>query len=191
MSPTSGLYLPPLVVEDSVMEEYPFVESIINLLKSPAKYVDEASKLVLKEQCISLMDSLVSPVDQLEDGEIARDPILAPETAHSPMGDCWLGEEPLASSPSLRRLQDATKSFFGERVNDYFSNNTWRALEDCSIDHSFLLLAARELQKLLVGTFLPLLPREDRFIWKWDPSGDFSIRTAYNNLLREPDYTSI
>ncbi|GLJ43812.1 hypothetical protein SUGI_0912170 [Cryptomeria japonica] len=30
--------------------------------------------------------------------------------------DCWLGEKPLASSPSLRRLQDAAKSFFGERV---------------------------------------------------------------------------
>ncbi|GLJ48271.1 hypothetical protein SUGI_1019050 [Cryptomeria japonica] len=80
--------------------------------------------------------------------------------------DCWLGEKPLASSPSLRRLQDATKSFFGERVSDYFSNRTWRALEDCCIDHPFLLPAARELQKLLAGMFLPLFPREDRFIWK-------------------------
>ncbi|GLJ44151.1 hypothetical protein SUGI_0921070 [Cryptomeria japonica] len=59
--------------------------------------------------------------------------------------DCWLGEKPLASSPSLRRLQDATKSFFGETVSDYFISNTWRALEDCCIDHPFLLPAAREL----------------------------------------------
>ncbi|GLJ15512.1 hypothetical protein SUGI_0254730 [Cryptomeria japonica] len=62
--------------------------------------------------------------------------------------DFWLGEKPLASSPSLRRLQDAAKSFFGERVSDYFIN-TWRALEDCCIDHPFLLPSARELQKAL------------------------------------------
>ncbi|GLJ50657.1 hypothetical protein SUGI_1079290 [Cryptomeria japonica] len=36
--------------------------------------------------------------------------------------DCWLGEEPLASSPFLRRIQDVTKGFFGERVGDYFNN---------------------------------------------------------------------
>ncbi|GLJ33582.1 hypothetical protein SUGI_0675210 [Cryptomeria japonica] len=59
--------------------------------------------------------------------------------------DYSLGEKPLSSSPSLRRLRDATKRFFGERVNDYFSNHTWRALEDCHIDHPFLLLVSREL----------------------------------------------
>ncbi|GLJ21459.1 hypothetical protein SUGI_0395860 [Cryptomeria japonica] len=104
--------------------------------------------------------------------------------------DCWLRERPLTSSPSLRRLQDATKGFFGERVSDYFNNPTWRALEDYCIDHPFLLPAARELQKLLAGISLPLFPREDR-IWKWDPSGDFSVRIAYTNLLREPIYSSI
>ncbi|GLJ49548.1 hypothetical protein SUGI_1050900 [Cryptomeria japonica] len=71
--------------------------------------------------------------------------------------DCWLGERPLASSPSLRRLQDANKGLFCERVNDYFNNRTWRALEDCCIDHPFLLLAVRELQKILAGIFLPLV----------------------------------
>ncbi|GLJ43861.1 hypothetical protein SUGI_0914210 [Cryptomeria japonica] len=105
--------------------------------------------------------------------------------------DCWIGERPLASSPSLRRLQDATKGFFGERVSDYFSNRTWRALEDYCIDHPFLLPTAKELQKLLAGIFLPLFPREDKFIWKWDPSGDFSVRTAYTSLLRELVYSSI
>ncbi|GLJ42722.1 hypothetical protein SUGI_0885800 [Cryptomeria japonica] len=65
--------------------------------------------------------------------------------------DCWLGERPLASSPSLRRLQDATKSFFGERVSDYFRNHTQRALKDCCIDHPFPLPSSRELQKLLAG----------------------------------------
>ncbi|GLJ16441.1 hypothetical protein SUGI_0279770 [Cryptomeria japonica] len=59
--------------------------------------------------------------------------------------DCWLGEKPLASFPSLRRLQDAAKSFFGERVSDYFNNCIWRALEDYCIDLPFLLPAAREL----------------------------------------------
>ncbi|GLJ53076.1 hypothetical protein SUGI_1130850 [Cryptomeria japonica] len=53
-----------------------------------------------------------------------------------------LGEKPLNSSPSLRRLEDATKRFFGERVNDYFNNSTWRALEECCIYHPFLLHAA-------------------------------------------------
>ncbi|GLJ38680.1 hypothetical protein SUGI_0788410 [Cryptomeria japonica] len=91
-------------------------------------------------------------------------------------------------SPSLRRLQDAAKSFFRERVSNYFIVITWMALEDCCIDQPFLLLSARDLQELLVGTFLPFFPREDKFIWKWDPFGDFSIRTAYN-LLREPDHT--
>ncbi|GLJ16687.1 hypothetical protein SUGI_0286580 [Cryptomeria japonica] len=59
--------------------------------------------------------------------------------------DCWLGEKPLASSPSLRRLQDAAKSFFGERVSDYFINNSWKALEDYYIDHPFLLPTTRDL----------------------------------------------
>ncbi|GLJ06841.1 hypothetical protein SUGI_0050000 [Cryptomeria japonica] len=77
---------------------------------------------------------------------------------------CWLGERPLASSPSLRRLQDSTKVFFGERVTDYFNNCTWRALEDYCIDHPFLLPTARELQKLLAGILLPLFPREDKLI---------------------------
>ncbi|GLJ37231.1 hypothetical protein SUGI_0755140 [Cryptomeria japonica] len=104
---------------------------------------------------------------------------------------CWLGERPLASSPSLRRLQDATKGFFGERVNDYFNNRTWRALEDCCIDRPFLLPIARELQKLLAAIFLHLFSREDRYIWKWDPSGDFSVKTAYTSLLRELVYSSI
>lgn len=44
VAPTSSPDLPPPAVEDLVMEEYPFDESIINLLKSPTKYVDEASK---------------------------------------------------------------------------------------------------------------------------------------------------
>ncbi|GLJ27626.1 hypothetical protein SUGI_0542110 [Cryptomeria japonica] len=59
--------------------------------------------------------------------------------------DCWLGEKPLASPPSLRRLQDATKSFFEERVSNYFSNCTWRVLEDCCIDHPFLLPSATKI----------------------------------------------
>ncbi|GLJ21101.1 hypothetical protein SUGI_0385660 [Cryptomeria japonica] len=85
VAPTLGPDLPPPTIEYSIMEEYPFVESIINLLKSPAKYVDKASKSSLKEQCISLMASSISLVDQLEDGKIARDPILTPEMAHSSM----------------------------------------------------------------------------------------------------------
>ncbi|GLJ26723.1 hypothetical protein SUGI_0520600 [Cryptomeria japonica] len=85
VTPTPGLDLPPPTVEDPVMEEYPFAESIINLLKSPTKHVDEASKSALKEQCISLTANSVSLVDQLEDGEIASDPTLAPKTARSPM----------------------------------------------------------------------------------------------------------
>ncbi|GLJ50753.1 hypothetical protein SUGI_1081100 [Cryptomeria japonica] len=103
--------------------------------------------------------------------------------------DCWLGEKPLAFSSSLRRLQEAAKCFFRERVSYYFINNTWRALVDCYIDQPLLLFAARELQELLAGTLLPFFLREDKFIWKWDPSRDFSVRTAYNNLLRELDHT--
>ncbi|GLJ27291.1 hypothetical protein SUGI_0535690 [Cryptomeria japonica] len=102
---------------------------------------------------------------------------------------CWLGKKPLDFSPSLRRLQNAAKSFFGERVSDYFINNTLRALEDCCIDQPFLLPTAGEIQELLASTFLPFFPKEDKFIWKWDPSWDFSLRIAYNSLLREPDHT--
>lgn len=50
VTPTPGLDLPPLVVEDPVMEEYPFAESINNLLKSPPKIVEEASNSAWKEQ---------------------------------------------------------------------------------------------------------------------------------------------
>ncbi|GLJ44905.1 hypothetical protein SUGI_0945360 [Cryptomeria japonica] len=85
VTPTFGPDLPPLAVEDPVMEEYPFAESIINLLKSLANNVDEASNSTLKEQCISLLASLVLPVDQLEDGEIVRGPILSLETTRSLM----------------------------------------------------------------------------------------------------------
>ncbi|XP_057845052.2 uncharacterized protein LOC131054539 [Cryptomeria japonica] len=83
VTPTPGLDLPPPAVEDPVMEEYPFAESINNLLKSPTKHVDEASKSALKEQCISLTANSVSLVDQLEDGQIVRDPTLTPEIAFS------------------------------------------------------------------------------------------------------------
>lgn len=48
-----------------------------------------------------------------------------------------------------------------------------------------MLLVANDLQKLLVGTLLPLFPREDKFIWKWDPFEDFSVKTAYNIFLWE------
>ncbi|XP_057839541.1 uncharacterized protein LOC131049493 [Cryptomeria japonica] len=91
VAPTSGPDLPPPVVEDPVMEEYPFAKSIINLLKSPAKNVDEASKSTLKEQCISLMASLVSPVDQLEDGE----------GPHSCLGDDSLPDGVISSRSAL------------------------------------------------------------------------------------------
>lgn len=100
--------------------------------------------------------------------------------------DCWLGERPLSSSPFLRWLQEATKGFFGERVSDYFSNCTWTTLEDCCVDFPFLLPTTREVHKLLAGIFLPLFPRDDKLIWKWDPSGEFFVRTAYTSLLREP-----
>ncbi|XP_059066523.1 uncharacterized protein LOC131857812 [Cryptomeria japonica] len=76
VAPTYGLDLPPPAIEDPVMVKYPFAKSIINLLKSPAKNVDEASKSAPKEQCISPLASLVSPVDQLEDGEIVRAPFF-------------------------------------------------------------------------------------------------------------------
>lgn len=75
--------------------------------------------------------------------------------------DCWLGVELLIASPSLRRIKDATKIFFDDRVSDYFFNNTWKAIIDSYFDQSLLLPVARDLQNLLVGTFLPLFPRED------------------------------
>ncbi|GLJ44051.1 hypothetical protein SUGI_0918820 [Cryptomeria japonica] len=100
--------------------------------------------------------------------------------------DSWLGERPLASSPSLRWLQDVTKGFFGERVSDYLTNYTWRALEVCYIDHPFLLGATRELQNLFAFIFVLLFTKEDKLIWKWDPSAYFSVRTVYTSLFREP-----
>ncbi|GLJ40136.1 hypothetical protein SUGI_0822340 [Cryptomeria japonica] len=99
--------------------------------------------------------------------------------------DCWLGEKPLITSPSLRRIEVATKNFFGERVSDYFSNNTWKIMEDCCFDQPHLLLATRELQILLAITFLPLFPRDDKFIWKGDPLGEYSVKMTYNSLLQE------
>ncbi|XP_059076689.1 uncharacterized protein LOC131875963 [Cryptomeria japonica] len=83
--PTTGPDLPPLAVEDPVIEEYPFAESIINLLQSPAKIVEEASIPAQMVQCMSPMTGLVSLAGQLEDGEIARDPSLVLETARSPL----------------------------------------------------------------------------------------------------------
>ncbi|GLJ27803.1 hypothetical protein SUGI_0545620 [Cryptomeria japonica] len=74
-----------LATEDPIIEEYSFAESIINLLQSPTKIVEEASILAQMVQCMSSMASLVSRADQLEDGEIARDPSLLFETAHSPL----------------------------------------------------------------------------------------------------------
>ncbi|GLJ31782.1 hypothetical protein SUGI_0639300 [Cryptomeria japonica] len=83
VTPTPGPDLPPLAIKDPIMEEYPFAESINNLLKSLAKIVVEASNSAHKEQCISPTVNSVSLVDQLEDGEIVRDPSLARETARS------------------------------------------------------------------------------------------------------------
>ncbi|GLJ06853.1 hypothetical protein SUGI_0050310, partial [Cryptomeria japonica] len=83
--PTTGPNLPPLVVEDPVIEEYPFAKSVINLLQSPAKIVDKASIPAWMVQCMSSTASLVSLAGQLEDGEIARDPSLVPETIRSPL----------------------------------------------------------------------------------------------------------
>ncbi|GLJ40209.1 hypothetical protein SUGI_0824850 [Cryptomeria japonica] len=82
---TPSLDLPPLAAEDPIIEEYPFAESIINLLQSPAKIMEEASILARMVQCMSLTPSLVSLADQLEDGEIVRDPSLVPETTRSPL----------------------------------------------------------------------------------------------------------
>ncbi|GLJ44040.1 hypothetical protein SUGI_0918430 [Cryptomeria japonica] len=83
VTPTPSSDLPPSAVKDQIMKEYPFAESINNLLKSPTKNVEEASNSAMKEQCISLTVSLVSLVDQLEDDDIVRDPSLSPETTRS------------------------------------------------------------------------------------------------------------
>ncbi|GLJ53244.1 hypothetical protein SUGI_1134770 [Cryptomeria japonica] len=83
--PTPGPDLPPSAVEDLVIEEYPFAESIINLLQSPAKIVEKASIPAWMVQCMSPTTNLVSQADQLEDGEIVRDPSLVLKIARSPL----------------------------------------------------------------------------------------------------------
>ncbi|GLJ49542.1 hypothetical protein SUGI_1050650 [Cryptomeria japonica] len=83
ITPTHGPDLPHLATEDPAIEEYPFAESINNLLQSPAKIVEEAPISTWMVQCMSPTTSLVSLADQLEDGEITRDPSLIPKIAHS------------------------------------------------------------------------------------------------------------
>lgn len=32
---------------------------------------------------------------------------------------------------------------------------------------------------------IPFFPCEDKFVWKWNPSGDFTVKSAYHSLLRD------
>ncbi|GLJ15327.1 hypothetical protein SUGI_0251310 [Cryptomeria japonica] len=118
--PTTSPDLPPLVVEDLVIEEYPFVESIINLLQSLAKIVEEASIPSRMVQCMSSTTSSVSLAGQLEDGKIARDPSLIPETDHSPLvvpplnqGLSSLGSSGASSSGCMTSADEDLVDFIG------------------------------------------------------------------------------
>ncbi|GLJ54031.1 hypothetical protein SUGI_1156300 [Cryptomeria japonica] len=75
------------------------------------------------------------------------------------------------------------KEALGPLVMNYISPlRRWLRLVDGLGDNTHLGHLARDLQSILEVVRIPLSPHADKFVWAFNPSGSFSVKSAYNLL---------
>lgn len=97
--------------------------------------------------------------------------------------DNWIGDRPLASS-QFSCLMVTLKDSIGSLVIKYISpSRCWLRLADSLGNTPHWIHLAEELQSLLKGIRIPYFTHTDKLVWTANPSGSFSVKSAYNLLV--------
>ncbi|GLJ54166.1 hypothetical protein SUGI_1160780 [Cryptomeria japonica] len=76
------------------------------------------------------------------------------------------------------------KELLGPLVMNYISPlHCWLRLVDGLGDNTHLGHLAGDLQSILEEVKIPQSPHADKFVWAFNPSGSFSVKSAYNILI--------
>lgn len=98
--------------------------------------------------------------------------------------DSWIGRKSLADS-HFNILREHTKDLIGTYITDYTSPSArWKILKLSFLHWANLLPKVAELQELLNSVRLSLFPKEDKIFWMKNHSGEFTVKSSYQLLLR-------